>query len=188
MIKQNRLFGIGELSRRVGLSRSTLLHYEKENLLTCEARNEAGYRLYTQKQLERVQRIKRFREAGVSLSEVRQLLAANINQTQTILEVRLAEISTEIEKLKQQQMLTFKLLQKIGVTDSPVAMTKALWTDCLRRAGLDDAGMRRWHVEFESRAPHAHFDFLLSIGINTEEAQHIQQLSRTEWANEINTP
>jgi len=47
----------------------------------------------------------------------------------------------------------------------------------LRAAGMDDAGMKQLHVEFERRAPQAHHNFLLSLGIPETEALQIRKWS-----------
>jgi hypothetical protein len=49
----------------------------------------------------------------------------------------------------------------------------------LRSAGLDDAGMRAWHIEFEKHSPEAHQDFLESIGISPDEISVIRNQSKT---------
>ena len=53
-----------------------------------------------------------------------------------------------------------------------------MWVKMLETAGMDDASMMKWHAEFEDRAPNAHDDFLLSLGIQKEEAQQIQKRSQ----------
>ncbi len=47
----------------------------------------------------------------------------------------------------------------------------------LKAAGMDEPAMIKWHVEFEARAPKAHHEFLLSLGIPEEEAQFIRKQS-----------
>ena len=49
----------------------------------------------------------------------------------------------------------------------------------LRAAGLDDAGMQKWHCEFEQRSPEAHQAFLESLGIDIHEITQIRAFSRT---------
>ena len=44
-------------------------------------------------------------------------------------------------------------------------MTKKNWVSILAATGMDEADMRRWHVEFERAASEAHQDFLESLGI-----------------------
>jgi len=52
---------------------------------------------------------------------------------------------------------------------SDVAMNKDQWVDLFREIGLDDAGMKNWHIEFEKTTPEGHQDFLESIGIEEDE-------------------
>lgn len=48
------------------------------------------------------------------------------------------------------------------------------WVRRFRAIGLDDGAMRRWHGEFERRAPEAQQAFLLSLGITEAEAHLIR--------------
>jgi hypothetical protein len=47
----------------------------------------------------------------------------------------------------------------------------------LRAAGMDDAAMKKLHMEFERREPAAHHAFLLSLGISEQEALLIRNWS-----------
>ena len=59
-------------------------------------------------------------------------------------------------------------------------MDKDTWVSILRASGLDEAGMRNWHVEFEKTSPEAHQDFLESIGIEKNEIDLIREWSRPD--------
>ena len=59
-------------------------------------------------------------------------------------------------------------------------MTKEVWVSILKAAGLDDAGMKNWHIEFERTSPEAHQDFLESLGIEKHEVAAIRDWSRPE--------
>lgn len=48
----------------------------------------------------------------------------------------------------------------------------------LKAAGMDQRAMDRWHTEFERRSPEGHQEFLLSLGIPSNEAVRIRTLSR----------
>jgi MerR family transcriptional regulator, thiopeptide resistance regulator len=43
---------------------------------------------------------------------------------------------------------------------------------------MDELSMARWHSEFERRAPKAHEEFLMSLGIPKNEVVKIQEWSR----------
>lgn len=70
------LLQIGEVADRVGLSLRTVRYYEEVGLLTPTARSEGGFRLFDEAQIERLLLIKRMKPIGMSLEEMRQLLAA----------------------------------------------------------------------------------------------------------------
>jgi hypothetical protein len=70
----------------------------------------------------------------------------------------------------------------------PSAVDRDLWVEMLRAAGMDDRAMARWHAEFEQRAPEAHREFLLSLGIPEGEALEIRKWSRLTAAKERGDP
>ncbi len=66
--------GIGELSRRSGVHIETIRYYEKVGLLPRPSRTAGGHRFYADDALKRLTFIRRSRELGFSLDEVRNLL------------------------------------------------------------------------------------------------------------------
>src|SRR5688572_9814536 len=66
---------VGELAERSGISASTLRYYEKLGLLRPASRNASGYREYTNETLDQLALIRRAKELGFSLREIRTLLA-----------------------------------------------------------------------------------------------------------------
>lgn len=65
---------IGELSRRTGVNVETLRYYERIGLLAPPPRTAGGHRLYPARQLKRLTFIRRSRELGFSLDDIRNLL------------------------------------------------------------------------------------------------------------------
>ena len=65
---------VKEVSRLAGVSIRTLRYYDELGLLKPTAVTEAGYRLYSDKDLERLQEIKFFKEMDLSLEKIKQLL------------------------------------------------------------------------------------------------------------------
>ncbi|GGO03870.1 MerR family transcriptional regulator [Saccharibacillus kuerlensis] len=65
---------VKEVAQLAGVSVRTLHHYDELGLLRPEAVSNAGYRLYADHDLERLQQILFFRELGFSLKEIRQML------------------------------------------------------------------------------------------------------------------
>ena len=67
---------IGTLARLAGISTSALRYYEQTGLLGPAERTEAGYRIYASGAVGRLQFVQRAKAFGLSLGEVRDLLAS----------------------------------------------------------------------------------------------------------------
>jgi DNA-binding transcriptional MerR regulator len=174
---------ISKLGRLFGLSRSALLYYDRIGLLTPSGRTQAGYRCYSEADRLRLERICGFRRAGLALEEIRTILASG-KPSATVLERRFHEIGEEIRILKVKQGLLSRMITGIASATCPSAVDRDLWVEMLRAAGMDDRAMARWHAEFEQRAPEAHLEFLLSLGILEGEAQEIRNWSRLTAAKD----
>ena len=173
-----RTYFISEIARAGGLSRSTLLFYDRLGLLGSSGRTAAGYRLYSDKDLKRLRRIRQFREAGLSLKEVAAVLATGGTPGTKLLERRMRKTADDIIALKNRQRLLTGMLRKVAAGKRPRCVDKQMWVQMLRAAGMDQRAMHRWHTEFESRSPDGHQEFLLSLGIPPTEAARIRRLSR----------
>jgi MerR family mercuric resistance operon transcriptional regulator len=67
-------FPIGTLSGKSGVNIETIRYYEKIGAMPKPARSTGGYRLYTDEHLKRLTFIRRGRELGFTLDELRGLL------------------------------------------------------------------------------------------------------------------
>jgi MerR family mercuric resistance operon transcriptional regulator len=66
--------GIGALSERTGCNIETIRYYERIGLMPPATRSEGGHRLYGEAQARRLGFIRRTRQLGFTLDEVRTLL------------------------------------------------------------------------------------------------------------------
>jgi len=172
------MFTIGQVAKKYSLSRSTLIYYDSIGLLTPSGRSASNYRLYSAADLQKMDKISLFRQAGLSLNAITLLLNRKGDGLNSTLEHRLSAINNEIQGLRNQQQVILKILQsKAPVKDSRV-MSKKIWVSILQAAGLDEAGMNKWHIEFERTSPEAHQDFLESIGIAKAEIILIREWSK----------
>jgi MerR family transcriptional regulator, thiopeptide resistance regulator len=73
---RSRTYQVKDVARLAGVSVRTLHHYDSIGLLVPEIRTAAGYRVYTDADLLRLQQILIGRELGLSLEEIRRLLDA----------------------------------------------------------------------------------------------------------------
>lgn len=77
---------IKEMSTISGVSVRTLRYYDEINLLKPTRLTEAGYRLYDNKALERLQEIMFFKELEIPLADIKQILEnPNYDKEQTLL-------------------------------------------------------------------------------------------------------
>ena len=173
------MYRISELASKYNLSRSTLLYYDRTGLLTPSARNEAGYRLYSESDAKRLEAICAYRRTGLSLDDIRSILDSVAAREREVLEQRLHQLGGEIQALQNQQKVLAGILKIKATKTAPFSATdKELWVSMFRSAGMDDAAMTRWHQKFEQLAPQDHHAFLLAIGISEKEALQIRKLSR----------
>lgn len=171
---------IGRLARKCSLSRSTLIYYDKLGLLSPGGRSYANYRLYSDEDLKKLERIMQFRSAGLSLQTISTLLDRNGGDLGAALEHRLSSLNDEIRQLRNQQKVILNLLENTDSALHARVLTKETWVSILKASGLDEAGMKQWHIEFERTSPEAHQDFLESIGIENAEIRLIRAWSRSE--------
>ena len=68
------LIRIGELASAAGVSADTVRYYERRNLLPRPGRTGAGYRVYSDQDVDRLQFIARAQSLGLSLHEIKALL------------------------------------------------------------------------------------------------------------------
>jgi DNA-binding transcriptional MerR regulator len=65
---------IGELAKKAGVNIQTLRYYEREGLLPDPMRTNAGYREYSQADLDRLLLIRSSQEIGFTLKDIREVL------------------------------------------------------------------------------------------------------------------
>lgn len=172
-------YTIGELGKAFGLSRSTLLYYDRLGLLRPSARSDANYRYYTEQDYQRLAKIIIYRDTGMSLQAIGELLSGSSDSNRVqVLEDQLAQLNQEIAQLRKQQQITLELLGSSGIDRPTRAMNKEQWVQLLASTGMAEEDMMQWHREFEQRMPEAHQDFLESLNIPQEEIQQIREMSK----------
>lgn len=92
---------VGEVSRQLDLNPQTLYFYERIGLIPSPQRTEAGYRLFSQQDVDRLTFITRAKSLGFSLDEIKDILALKDGQSLTCQAVyeRLSRKVSEIEDM-----------------------------------------------------------------------------------------
>ncbi|MBS1227705.1 MAG: hypothetical protein H6R17_982 [Proteobacteria bacterium] len=170
-------YTLGRLAKQTRMARSSLLHYEELGLLLPASRSAAGYRLYGEQEIERLQAIRSYRDAGLPLSAIRELLAEEASDPARILSRRLVSLNDEITRLRAQQMQLARLLTAPAFRTR--RWTHQQWVGMLRDAGFDDEDMHNWHVDFEAGDAPAHAAFLRALDLPADAVANIRLGSRT---------
>ena len=105
----SEIFPIGVLSERSGVNVETVRYYERVGLLQKPARSTGGYRLYQTTDVDRLCFIRRARDLGFSLDEIRHLLglvdqkSRSCRRVHDIGVVHLADVREKIRDLRRME-------------------------------------------------------------------------------------
>ena len=108
-ITASRALPIGEMSRKTGVNIETIRYYERIGIMPNPVRTQGGHRAYDAGQLKRLDFIRRSRELGFSLGEIRALLDLVDTGTYTCAEVHqmttahLANVRKKISDLRRME-------------------------------------------------------------------------------------
>jgi len=120
---------IGELSRKTGCKIETIRYYEKTGLMPAPPRSEGGHRVYAEDHLKRLIFIRRGRELGFSMEQLKGLLSMmdakrlSCGEVAAEVEVHLAAVRKRIDALQRlEHTLSATLAQchRGGQPDCPI--------------------------------------------------------------------
>ncbi len=112
------LFSIGEVAKAVGITRKTILNYEKKGLIAPDKKDgEVGNRFYTIDTFTQIRTIRVFQNLGLSLAEIKEYFN-NFSDLQPMikrLEVMRDELNLTIEKLKERTRGEGSIVKEITI-------------------------------------------------------------------------
>jgi DNA-binding transcriptional MerR regulator len=89
---------VGEVARRTGISIRTLHYYDEIGLVSPSQHTDAGHRIYTDDDVQRLQQILILRSLGFSLEKIRQFLGAPTGSHMLdVIEQHMVRIRREID-------------------------------------------------------------------------------------------
>ena len=172
------MYTAGRLAKRFHLSRTALLYYDSIGLLKPSGRSESHYRQYCDSDALRLEKICRFRDAGLRLKDIRRVLDSPRDSVSRALEERLEELNGEIERLRNQQRFILGLLKGKRFLARVRVMNKLTWKALLKASGFTYADMQQWHVDFERLAPEKHQQFLEFLCMPASEIERLRAGAR----------
>lgn len=136
-------YRVGEVARMANVTVRTLHHYDSIGLLRPSARSDAGYRLYTDADLLRLQQIHIGRALGLSLDRIGRMLDQpdfdlehTLREQRAHLQARGREIATMIRTIDR----TLASLAEKG----PITMNPKKLFDGFDPAAYEDEARERW--------------------------------------------
>ncbi|NDI34816.1 MerR family transcriptional regulator [Chengkuizengella sediminis] len=165
------MYKIGELSKRFNLSRSTLLYYDSIDILKSSSRTQANYRLYTDDDFDRLERICMYRDMGIELDDIKTLLDDKSENIE-ILETALVRMERNIEKIRHKQKKIMGVIKKN--TDNHLT-GREIFTSVLRTLGFTEDDMKKFHAEYEVNDEAGHTAFLEFLGLTNKEIEEVKE-------------
>jgi len=129
------VFAIGEASKRSGVSVETIRYYEREGITAKPGRAANGRRLYNEAEISELAFIKRCRDLGFSLPDVRALrsLSGNVEgacaEVSTLGKRHLSEVRSKISDLRKIETALEELVASCESGEAKCAMLEELLED-----------------------------------------------------------
>lgn len=83
-----KALSIGEVARQANVGIETIRYYERQGLLPQPNRKSSGYRQYDKQAVRRLRFVRRAKELGFTLKEIKSLFALQIDSNATRADVR----------------------------------------------------------------------------------------------------
>ena len=108
---------IGEVAERTGVTQRTLRFYEEKGLLRPPTRMDGGFRLYSEEDVKRVDKIRRLQDLlGISLADIKEMVEAEgilrELRAQYNPEAELAEKRRQLEKAIEVTQAQFTIVKQ----------------------------------------------------------------------------
>jgi MerR family transcriptional regulator, thiopeptide resistance regulator len=182
----DRLLTVGQVAEALGVTVRTLHHYDEIGLVVASERSPAGYRLYTEEDLRRLQHVVVYRRLGFALQDIGALLADGADvveqlrrQRETVTDrvAELTELVRAIDRALEREMNGYRISREEqrelfgdGFDDGYAAEAQQRWGDseawAQSQARARSHTKEQWQqIKAEGDAVNARFVELLRAGV-----------------------
>lgn len=142
---------VNEVSKLTGVSIRTLQYYDKIGLLKPTGRTDAGYRLYDDTALEKLQQILLFRELEFPLKEIKNIMESPSFDRKKALEQQITMLTLKKEHLEN--LITFaRGIKAIGVKNMDFSAFDTKKLDEYAKKAKEFYGKTPEYREYEEKA------------------------------------
>ena len=128
-------YTVQKLGKLAGISTRTLRYYDEIGILKPARINSSGYRIYGQEEVDRLQQILFYRELGVSLESIKDIVTSpSFDGVNALREHR----EKLLEKRKQLDMLIANVDKTIALTEGRIKMSDKEKFEGFKQKMIDD--------------------------------------------------
>lgn len=128
-------YTVQKLAQMAGVSARTLRYYDEIGILTPARINSSGYRIYGQAEVDRLQQILFYRELGVGLERIKDIVSApSFDGTKALREHR----EKLLEKREQLDVLISNVDKTIALTEGRIIMSDKEKFEGFKQKLVDD--------------------------------------------------
>ena len=128
-------YTVQKLGRMAGVSTRTLRYYDEIDILKPARINSSGYRIYGQAEVDRLQQILFYRELGVSLETIKDLVTAPSFDGKKALKEHREKL---LEKREQLDLLISNVDKTIALSEGRITMSNQEKFDGFKQKLVDD--------------------------------------------------
>jgi len=123
-------FTIGQVAKHAGVGVETVRFYERKGLLEEPQRKASGYRQFDEQVVDRIRFIRRAKELGFTLNEIKELLELRLDPATTCADVKsrgeakIEDVEEKIRSLQRMKQALVKLTKACsgrgGTSECPI--------------------------------------------------------------------
>lgn len=140
-------YTVNKLARLAGISTRTLRYYDQMGLLKPARVNGSGYRIYGQAQVDQLQQILFYRELGVSLERIKEIVAAPDFDVSKSLRAHREQL---LIKRDQLDLLIENVEQTIASSEGRITMTNKRKFEGFTKNMIDE-NERKYGIEIREK-------------------------------------